>query len=232
MNASASPSPHYRPGVQQRGEDTRRRILETAIEIFARDGYEGASTRVLAQQAGINLPAIQYYFGSKEGLYRAAIEHIVSEMRACMGTAAANAREALARGDVAPNELISLLHDMLASLITLMVGGQHAESRKRFIGRGELEGSEALDMLHKAMMGETVGPCAALIARLLGRDEVDEAVMLRTVLVLGQVTIFCNKGARCALEWNDIGEERVSAVKALVREQTDAIIRVAMEKGA
>ncbi len=230
MTVSASSTQHYRPGIQQRGEDTRRRILETAIEIFARDGYEGASTRVLAQRAGINLPAIQYYFGSKEGLYRAAIEHIVAEMRSCMGAAAADARAALARPEVAPDELITLLHAMLASLVTLMVGGEHSESRKRFIGRGELEGSEALDTLHKAMMEETVGPCAALIARLLGRDEVDEAVMLRTVLVLGQITIFCNKGARCALDWNDIGEERVSAVKALVREQTDAIIRVAMER--
>jgi len=58
----------YRPGTDPRGEDTRRRILETAIEVFAREGYEGTSTRELAAAAGVNLPAIQYYFGSKEGL--------------------------------------------------------------------------------------------------------------------------------------------------------------------
>ena len=47
----------FRPGSQQRGEDTRRRILETALELFATDGFEGASTRTLAERAGVNLPA-------------------------------------------------------------------------------------------------------------------------------------------------------------------------------
>jgi TetR/AcrR family transcriptional regulator, regulator of cefoperazone and chloramphenicol sensitivity len=55
----------FRPGSQQRGEETRTRILEAALELFAASGFEGASTRTIAEQAGVNLPAIQYYFGSK-----------------------------------------------------------------------------------------------------------------------------------------------------------------------
>ena len=70
------PANRYRPGARQRGEDTRRRILETALALFAAEGFDSASTRAIAEQAGVNLPAIQYYFGSKEGLYRAAIAHI------------------------------------------------------------------------------------------------------------------------------------------------------------
>ena len=70
----------FRPGSQQRGEDTRRRILEAAFELFASDGFEGASTRTLAERAGVNLPAIQYYFGSKEGLYRAVVEQFRQQM--------------------------------------------------------------------------------------------------------------------------------------------------------
>ena len=57
-----------RTGAYARGEDARRRILEAALEMFATVGYEGTSTRHLAERAGVNLPAIQYYFGSKEGL--------------------------------------------------------------------------------------------------------------------------------------------------------------------
>lgn len=70
-----------RPKTQTRGEDTRRRILEAALEIFAAQGYEGASTRALAERAGVNLPAIQYYFGSKEGLYLAVLEESYRRMR-------------------------------------------------------------------------------------------------------------------------------------------------------
>ncbi|MEA2815035.1 MAG: TetR/AcrR family transcriptional regulator, regulator of cefoperazone and chloramphenicol, partial [Rhodospirillaceae bacterium] len=68
-----------RPATQARGEDTRRRILETALDLFAAQGYEGASTRQIAEGAGVNLPAIQYYFGNKEGLYRAIIDDITAD---------------------------------------------------------------------------------------------------------------------------------------------------------
>src|ERR1700758_3024984 len=86
----------FRPGSQQRGEDTRRRILETAFELFASDGFEGASTRTLAERAGVNLPAIQYYFGSKEGLYRAVVEQITDRMQAGFSAVLERVHSALA----------------------------------------------------------------------------------------------------------------------------------------
>jgi len=73
--AQASPT-----GTYARGEETRRRMIEAAIEMFALRGYEGASTRLLAESAGVNLPAIQYYFGSKEGLYRAVVDHVIERI--------------------------------------------------------------------------------------------------------------------------------------------------------
>ena len=79
---------HYRPGTPGRGEDTARRILLAAIEVFADEGYEGASTRSLASHAGVNAPAIQYYFGSKEGLYRAVIGHIANLVEERLGPVA------------------------------------------------------------------------------------------------------------------------------------------------
>ena len=49
-----------------RGEDTRQRLIEAALKIFGESGFEGASTRMLADAAGANLAAIPYHFGSKE----------------------------------------------------------------------------------------------------------------------------------------------------------------------
>jgi TetR/AcrR family transcriptional regulator, regulator of cefoperazone and chloramphenicol sensitivity len=60
----------------QRGDATRKRLIETAIEIFAVNGFDGTSTRMLAERAQANLGAIPYYFGGKAGLYRAAAQHI------------------------------------------------------------------------------------------------------------------------------------------------------------
>ena len=84
------PANRYRPNARQRGEDTWRRILETALALFAAEGFEGASTREIAERAGVNLPAIQYYFGSKEGLYRETITHISDQVVQTIAANAAN----------------------------------------------------------------------------------------------------------------------------------------------
>jgi TetR/AcrR family transcriptional regulator, regulator of cefoperazone and chloramphenicol sensitivity len=219
-----------RPGTYPRGEDTRRRLVETAIEIFAIHGYEGTSTRTLAERAGVNLPAIPYYFGSKQGLYRAAVEHIIRHIETRMGAIGERVRSALARVNPSRKELLSLLSEMLETFVAMVAEEDHPESRRLFFARAELESSAALDPLQECAMRQVLRPCAELIARLVGRPAEDEQVVARTLTLLGQVTIFCNKGARRALDWSDFNEDRVALIQALVREQTGAVFRAA--KGA
>jgi AcrR family transcriptional regulator len=50
--------------------DTRERILDVAERQFMAHGYEGTSMRMITSMAGVNLAAVNYHFGSKEGLLR------------------------------------------------------------------------------------------------------------------------------------------------------------------
>src|SRR5260370_37106951 len=63
-------------GGYVRGDETRLRIIEAAIESFGEHGFEGASTRDIAARAGVNAPALQYYFENKERGYRECAEYI------------------------------------------------------------------------------------------------------------------------------------------------------------
>lgn len=54
------------------GEAARARLLDEAVRLFAEQGFARTSTRAIAQAAGVNISAISYYFGDKEGLYRSA----------------------------------------------------------------------------------------------------------------------------------------------------------------
>ena len=54
--------------------DTREELLKAASKLFGEKGYEAISTRALAKEADVNIAMIAYYFGSKEGLFKAMIE--------------------------------------------------------------------------------------------------------------------------------------------------------------
>lgn len=50
--------------------DARERILQTAIRLFAEKGLHATTTRMISQEAGVNISLISYYFNGKEGLYQ------------------------------------------------------------------------------------------------------------------------------------------------------------------
>lgn len=53
---------------------TRERLLETAGEIFGEKGFDRATGKEICARAGANVAAINYYFGSIDGLYREVLE--------------------------------------------------------------------------------------------------------------------------------------------------------------
>mgnify|MGYP000418637459 CR=1 FL=1 len=55
------------------GQATEKRILVHAEELFSVYGYDGVSLRKITGKAGVDLALIKYYFGSKEGLFRAVL---------------------------------------------------------------------------------------------------------------------------------------------------------------
>jgi TetR/AcrR family transcriptional regulator len=60
--------------------DVRQRILAAAEGVFAERGYGGATTREIAERAGIAKRMLFYYFASKEAVYRAVLERVVGGM--------------------------------------------------------------------------------------------------------------------------------------------------------
>jgi AcrR family transcriptional regulator len=56
------------------GLEARNRLLDAALALFAEKGFAKTSTREIAQAAHANIASISYYFGDKEGLYRAVFE--------------------------------------------------------------------------------------------------------------------------------------------------------------
>ena len=54
--------------------DTKLRLLDAAEKLFSEHGFAATSLRAITTAAGANLAAVNYYFGSKEGLVRAIFD--------------------------------------------------------------------------------------------------------------------------------------------------------------
>jgi AcrR family transcriptional regulator len=62
-----------RPKAARQDMGTRMAILKAARAVFARRGFEGASTREVAEAAGVNNAMIYYHFKDKQDLYRSVL---------------------------------------------------------------------------------------------------------------------------------------------------------------
>jgi AcrR family transcriptional regulator len=60
-------------GRRRGSPDTRAHVLEVARRRFLADGYQAVTTRSIAEEAGIDVALIGYFFGSKRGLLGAAL---------------------------------------------------------------------------------------------------------------------------------------------------------------
>ena len=58
--------------------DKKTDILRAAEKLFAEFGYEGTSTRQISKESGANMAMINYYFGSKEGVFLEIMEDRIS----------------------------------------------------------------------------------------------------------------------------------------------------------
>lgn len=73
-------SPETGGGGRKRDRaETERKLMEAAIKVFSEHGYDAATTKLVAQTAGINEALINRYFHGKNGLLLAVIQEHVKE---------------------------------------------------------------------------------------------------------------------------------------------------------
>lgn len=76
----ATPTERKRPGRPPGTSDTRERILNSARELFARNGIDKTSIRAIAADAGVDAALVHHYFGTKTQLFAAAIHIPIDPM--------------------------------------------------------------------------------------------------------------------------------------------------------
>lgn len=76
MTSAAPRASPQKRAPQQRAEQTRRSILNAAVELFSSVGFDGVSLRTIEAHAGVQRGAVAYHFDSKDALWRQAIDFV------------------------------------------------------------------------------------------------------------------------------------------------------------
>ncbi|HEY2315147.1 MAG TPA: helix-turn-helix domain-containing protein [Streptosporangiaceae bacterium] len=89
-----------RADEQDRSRDTRSRLRQLALKLFAEQGYEKTSLREIAEQLGVTKAALYYYFKSKEDIVRSLVEDYVADLDELIAWAKAQPRTPDTRAEI------------------------------------------------------------------------------------------------------------------------------------
>jgi AcrR family transcriptional regulator len=208
----------------RKGEETRARILEAALQAFGQASFTAVTTRQIAQAADVSLPALQYYFADKEGLYRACAEAIVERYRRYTASAAADAAQAL-KDDCTMETARLHLKAVIGELAAFLVGTTETGSWAPFVARELRDPGPAFEILYETLWRPGVELTARLIARVRGVPKVDRAARIQALLLLSGLLAFQSGRSITlrAMQWSTIGPKELALVRACLDAQIDAL---------
>lgn len=223
MMNSLSPTP-----AALRGDATREALIGAAMVIFARDGFDAASTRAIAEQAGINQALIGYHFGGKQGLYLAVFDHIsahvqeqigpiVQEMGELLATAPETTTAAARRKRWLP-PILTLIDVTLSMMLS-----PKTEYWAQLMLREQARPTAAFDYIYNSFMGQALELLTELVMKLRSETDRSEA-RLQVIGMLGQVIVW--RAARATalrlLGWKAINAREIEKIKQTMRQNITA----------
>lgn len=233
-HASTEPKKLRRPAVggYARGDETRQRIITAALELFGAHGFGGTSTREIAARAGVNAPALQYYFENKEGLYRACVEAMAEQAWLTFGPPIERAQAVLADPAAGADAAIYALLGILRAVAEKMYCAAELKTPnvRLFFAREQLgeEPPIATEILMQRVRRPLHAACTALLERITGEPSGSELTGIRSLSLFGQFVIFHTAplNARMLLGWPATGDDHAAVLSRTLLAQTRALLEV------
>jgi AcrR family transcriptional regulator len=207
----------------RKGDETRQRILDAALKAFGEASFKAVTTRRIAQAGGVSLPTLQYYFGDKEGLYRACAETIVERYRQTTGAAAEAARAVSKDGGAETAR--AQLKALIAALAGVLVGSTETERWAHFVASEMRDPGPAFEILYESLWRPGIEIIARLIARILGIPQSDPAARIQALLLTSSLLAFQSRRGISlrTMRWSTIGPKELAMVLSSLDAQIDAI---------
>ncbi len=189
------------------GLDAKQRLIKAGLEIFGTFNLEGATTRQLAERAGVNQAAIPYYFGGKEGLYLAVIEYVITRKASRVRPVLLQVNELLQQKQLNPEEAVNQIKTAFGVYLQVP--------------------TKAFHLLYERWIRHVHETLAALLAVILQKRPTDPNVILRTHMLVGQIQIFLSgrETIRRRVNWEGYDESARKQIQKAVFDQLDLFLQ-------
>lgn len=177
-------------GRERRSEETRDALIQAGVELFGDYGVQGTTSRMLAKASQTNIAAINYHFGSKEGLYLAVVGWIAERMEAHLKGARESALETLGQGPPNAETAVRIFSNVIDHVAGLMVDSDEVRTWARIIVREQSKPTLAFDVLYRERMEKTQRNLAMLIGAAVGIDPTSDEAKIRAHALMGQLLVF------------------------------------------
>jgi AcrR family transcriptional regulator len=200
-------------------------LIDAGLEIFGTYNLEGATTRQLAEHAGVNQAAIPYYFGGKEGLYVAVIQYLFRTNFAIVGPVVAALEKNLATKKVTRDEALALLKKLLGAMAEMILTRKASSTWARIIMREQMQPTQAFSQIYDNGIRRVHETVSALLAIILDKKPTDQRLVLRAHMVVGQVFIFLagRETIRRRLNLTGYSDKEVKEIRQALEEQLDLL---------
>lgn len=171
-------------------DTTQQLLLDTAIRLFGQHGYEGVSTRMLAEQAGVNVAAIKYHFGSKDELYLGALDSVVAVMRPRLDMVAHIANHAKTVAGDDPERQALVIKQLVDTVLTTLLTTQSLQAAIPFILRELFVPGPYFERFYTAVPKQLHEMLTDLVAWVLQLAPDSASAKIRTHAIVGQMIVF------------------------------------------
>jgi AcrR family transcriptional regulator len=207
---------------QARGEKARQKLVMAGLELFGELGFNAASTRDIAEKAGQNIAAINYYFGNKAGLYKAVVQECFHHKSRETAEAIQAANAVLENPKAAPEQYLDAIDDWLrASVMMLARGDRQSKSFMKLMFREQFWPTRAFREFFLNASDPRMDPFARLIAAYLQRDIDDVKTFLTVHALAGPFIGFfvAPEAVRLKAGWKKIDIEQAEQIADILSMQ-------------
>lgn len=162
-------------------KETREKLLQTAMELFAKHGIDGVSTRDLVKASGVNLCSINYYFGTKQKLYEAILDDVVEKI---VSLVTAKQIPLQSQGLSALEEIKAFAGNLLELLCSDTISSVQAELLIKEI----ISPTTAYNKLYQQVIEPLHKRLTGLVMQMTGVSE--QEAIIKTHCIMGQVVMF------------------------------------------